>query len=206
MDWTIVITTIVTSFTSIVVALIGAGLYKNFTDRKKEKEHKGKLIQQIKKDELIHFALRELRRLYNADRIYIIQYHNGGNFYTNSPMQKFSMTYERCSDGLERLSDKFQGILVSHFNWYIKKMIDTQMFYSEVESMEDISTRAYLSSFGIQSHIACPIYDKEKHIIGYLGMDWVFSEIPSEIISENNFKEDFKKDISREANSLYEQI
>lgn len=206
MDWTIIITTVVTSFTSIIVALIGAGLYKNISERKKQKEHKGKLIQQIQKDELIHFALRELRRLYNADRIYIVQYHNGGNFYTNSPMQKFSMTYERCSDGLERLSDKFQGVLVSHFNWYIRKMIETKMFYYSVDSVEDISTRAYLSSYGIQSHIACPIYDKDKHIIGHLGMDWVFSQVPEEILQEETFKEDFRKDILREANSLYTQI
>lgn len=188
------------------MALIGAGLYKNIVDKKKQKEHKGKLIQQIQKDELIHFALRELRRLYNADRIYIIQYHNGGNFYTNSPMQKFSMTYERCSDGLERLSERFQGILVSHFNWYIRKMISSQMFYYDVNSIEDISTRAYLSSYGVQSHISCPIYDKDKHIIGHLGMDWVFSEVPREIVLDGQFKEDFKKDILRESNSLYGQI
>lgn len=207
MDIIRVIEVVLTSLTSIIVALISAGIFKNWLDNRNKNKHKGKLLQQIKKDEIVHFALRELRRLYNADRIYVIQYHNGGNFYTGSPMQKFSMTYERCSDGLERLSDRFQGTLVSHFNWYIRKMVDGQMYYSDIKDIEDVSTRAILSSHGTQSHVACPIYDNDRHIIGHLGMDWVFSEIPSELIEENgDFKPDFINDLQRESNSLYEQI
>lgn len=201
-----IIEVVLTSLTSIVVALIGAGVFKNWIEKRNEKKHKGNLIRQIKKDEIVHFALRELRRLYGVDRIYIAQYHNGGNFYTNSPMQKFSITYERCSDGLERITDKFQGVFVSHFNWYIRKMIRGEMFYLNVEEIEDISTRAVLSSYGVQSHISCPIYDKEKHIIGHLGMDWVFSEVPSEISDNKEFTKDFINDIQRESNSLYEHI
>lgn len=206
MDFINILEVILTSLTSIIVALISAGIFKSWIEKRNEKRHKGKLIQQIKKDEIVHFALRELRRLYGADRIYVAQYHNGGHFYTNSPMQKFSITYERCSDGLEKISDKFQSVFVSHFNWYIRKMIDGEMFYSNVDEIEDISTRAVLSSYGVQSHISCPIYDKESHIIGHLGMDWVFSEIPTEILDGNKFTTDFIKDIQRESSSLNGQI
>ena len=196
----------ITSITSIIVALIASGVFKNWQDKKKEKKSREGLIARIKKDEIVHFALRELRRLYNCDRIFIIQYHNGGNFYTESPMQKSTMTYERCSDGLEKLSDKFQNVLVSHFTWYIKNMIDEKMFYSDLNKIEDISTRAFLSSYGTQSHVACPIYDRDKHLIGMLGMDWVFSEPPSDIMINDEFTEDFKKEVLRESNSLNSQI
>jgi len=207
MDIIRVIEIILTSLTSIIVALISAGIFKNWIENRKRNKHKGQLIQQLKKDEIVHFALRELRRLYNADRIYISQFHNGGNFYTGSPMQKFSMTYERCSDGLEKLSERYQSTLVSHFNWYIRKIVDKEMFFYNVKDIPDISTRAILSSSGIQSHIACPIYDKDNHVIGYLGMDWVFSEVPSELIDDNeSFINDFINDLQRETNSLYEQI
>ena len=206
MDYMKIIELGITSITSIIVALIASGVFKNWQDKKKEKKSREGLIARIKKDEIVHFALRVLRRLYNCDRIFIIQYHNGGNFYTESPMQKSTMTYERCSDGLEKLSDKFQNVLVSHFTWYIKNMIDEKMFYSDLNKIEDISTRAFLSSYGTQSHVACPIYDRDKHLIGMLGMDWVFSEPPSDIMINDEFTEDFKKEVLRESNSLNSQI
>jgi hypothetical protein len=67
--------------------------------------------------------VREIRRKYNADRVFITQFHNGGTFYTNSPMQKASITYERCSDGLQRIADKFQNYLVSNLTWYATKTL-----------------------------------------------------------------------------------
>jgi len=69
MDFIHIIEVVLTSLTSIIVALIGAGVFKNWVEKRNEKKHKGKLIQQIKKDEIVHFALRELRRLYGADKI-----------------------------------------------------------------------------------------------------------------------------------------
>jgi len=206
MDYMKIIELGITSITSILVALIASGFFRNWQEKKKEKKSREGLIARIKKDEIVHFALRELRRLYNCDRIFIIQYHNGGNFYTESPMQKSTMTYERCSDGLEKLSDKFQNVLVSHFNWYIRHMVDEKMFYSDLNKVEDISTRAFLSSYGTQSHVACPIYDRDKHLIGMLGMDWVFSEPPSDIMVNDEFTEEFKKEVLRESNSLNSQI
>ena len=206
MDYMKIIELGVTSITSILVALIASGFFRTWQEKKKEKKSREGLIARIKKDEIVQFALRELRRLYNCDRIFIIQYHNGGNFYTESPMQKSTMTYERCSDGLEKLSDKFQNVLVSHFNWYIRHMVDSKMFYTDLNKIEDISTRAFLSSYGTQSHVACPIYDRDKHLIGMLGMDWVFSEPPSEIVVNEEFTEDFRRDILRESNSLNTQI
>jgi hypothetical protein len=206
MEYQKLIELVITSITSIIVALIASGVLKSWQDKKKEKKSREGLIARIKKDELVHFALRELRRLYNCDRIFIIQYHNGGNFYTESPMQKSTMTYERCSDGLERLSEKYQNVLVSHFNWYIRHMVDSKMFYTDLNKIEDISTRAFLISYGTQSHIACPIYDRDNHLIGMLGMDWVFSEPPSDIIVNDEFSEDFKKEVLKESNSLNTQI
>ena len=85
-------------------------------------------------------------------------------------------------------------------------MVDEKMFYTDLNKIEDISTRAFLSSYGTQSHVACPIYDRDKHLIGMLGMDWVFSEPTTEIVVNGEFTEDFKKDILRESNSLHRQI
>lgn len=197
---------IITSITSIIVALIGTGVFRRYQEKQNENLSKNKLLKQLKIDELIHYSLREMRRQYNADRIYIMQFHNGGNFFSNSPIQKMSVTYERCSDGLERISSRFQNIFVSNHTWYINLILNDQMFFTNIDDIEDITTRGLLRSSGCQSQVAVPILDKTGHLIGVLVLDWVFSEIPQEYLNGVDFTEEFKETVKREANSIMNQI
>lgn len=206
MDIYEILQTLITSITSIIIALITAGYFKKIQDKYKQDKHKSTLIKQIQKDELIHFSLKELTREYACDRITITQFHNGGNFYTESPMQKASVTYERCSDGIERIAEKFQNILVSHYNWYITKIMTYKMFYTDNSSIEDLTTRAFLHNFGSQAHVAVPIVDKQKHLIGYLSMDWIFSEIPEQFLDKDVFTENFKDRVKTQVQSLINNL
>lgn len=203
MNWINIITTLITSTTSIIVALIAAGFFKSWMEKFKEKKSQGKLIKQIQKDEVVHFTIRELRRKYNADRIYIMQFHNGGMFYTQAPMQKVSITFERCSDGLERMFERFQNVFVSHHTWFISETINMGMFSTNIEEdVRDLPTRSLLKTFGNYALSSVPIYDINKNLIGILSLGWVFSEIPDEILENNTFSEKFKTELSSESNSL----
>ena len=203
MDITTVLTTLITAVSSVFVALITAGYFRKWQDKTKEKQSRNQLMAQIQKDELIHFTIREIRRQYNADRVYIMQFHNGGYFYTNSPMQKASVTYERNSDGLERIADKFQNVLVSHHNWYLTEILNNKMFYVNLdEQMSDLPTRSLLKNYGNYAHAAVAIYDTEKRLVGIMGLSWVFSDIPEEIVEDNNFIDTFKSSLFKDANSL----
>ena len=203
MDVLDLIKTVITSVTSVVVALIAAGYFQKYKKQQTEKQSKTKLVQQIQKDELIHFSLREIRRKYNVDRVYIIQYHNGGQFYTDSSMQKASITYERCSDGLERLSEKYQNILVSNFTWYNSKLLKGETFFNDVdEDVDDITMKSLFRSYGTSSHCGLPIYDRDKHLVAVLGFDWVFSEIDEHMLMDNQFSDEIKESMVQDANSL----
>lgn len=206
MDFSVIIQTLITSVASVIVALIGAGFFKRYNDSKKETYSKSKLMEQIRKDEIVHLALRDLRRKYNSDRIYIWQFHNGGNFYTSAPMQKTSVTYERCSDGLERKSEKFQNTIISNITSYIKDVIDMTMFYTDIKEMDDIAIRGICQSYGTQSHSGVPIYDDKEHLIGILSLDWVFSDIPEEFLSGEEFNDHLREDLIKEAKSLSNYI
>ena len=203
MDVLDLIKTVITSVTSVVVALIAAGYFQKYKKQQTEKQSKTKLVQQIQKDELIHFSLREIRRKYNVDRVYIVQYHNGGQFYTDSSMQKASITYERCSDGLERLSEKYQNILVSNFTWYNSKLLKGETFFNDVdEDVDDITMKSLFRSYGTSSHCGLPIYDRDKHLVAVLGFDWVFSEIDEHMLVDNQFSDEIKESMIQDANSL----
>jgi len=203
MDWVRILEVLITSITSIVVALVGAGFFRQMREKKEKVQSKEKLMEQIQRDEIVHLAIREVRRRYNADRIYIWQFHNGGTFYTTSPMQRLSITYERCSDGLERKADKNQNHLIANFSSYIKDVMEYKMFFPDINDMEDIGLRSLSQSNGTKSHCATPIYDKEKHLVAILSLDWVFSEIPSQYLKKDgNFTQDFIEEFIKDADTL----
>ncbi len=197
-----IIELLLTSATSILVALIASGFFKRFWDKKRENSSKKKLVKQIEKDELVHFTLKEIRRKYHADRIYIIQFHNGGVFYTSSPMQKASVTFERCSDGLERISDHLSHIFVSHYTWFIKSTLSDSMFYTNCENIEDVSTKALFRKFGTQATAAVPIYDIQEQLVSIMVLDWVFSEIPSDFMKGEEFTQEFKEEMVVDGESV----
>ena len=203
MDWVKIFEVLITSIASIIVALVTAGFFKQRRDENEKIKSKEKLIEQIQKDEIVHLAIREVRRRYNADRVYIWQFHNGGSFYTTSPMQRLSITYERCSDGLERKADKNQNHLITNFSTYIKDTMDGNMFYPNIEDMHDIGLRSLTQSNGTKSHCAVPIYDKDSHLVALLCLDWVFSEIPLDYLKKDGkFTQDFIEEFSTDADTL----
>ena len=203
MDWVKIFEVLITSIASIIVALVTAGFFKQRRDENEKIKSKEKLIEQIQKDEIVHLAIREVRRRYNADRVYIWQFHNGGSFYTTSPMQRLSITYERCSDGLERKADKNQNHLITNFSTYIKDTMDGKMFYPNIEDMNDIGLRSLAQSNGTKSHCAVPIYDKDSHLVALLCLDWVFSEIPLDYLKKDGkFTQDFIEEFSTDADTL----
>ena len=183
--------------------MVTAGYFRKTQDKNKEKKSREKLVEQIQRDELIHFTLKELRRKYITDRVYIIQFHNGGTFYTQAPMQKASVTYERCSDGLEKISEKFQNILISNYNWYLTETLGNRLFYVDVDTqISDLPTKSLLRHYGNYAHAGVPIYNSNKHLIGVLCMSWVFSDFPTSIVNDGNFTEEFKNQLYEDANSL----
>ncbi len=145
MDWIRIIEILITSITSIIVALVSAGFFKRMTEKQKTVESKNQLMEQIKKDEIVHLAIRDIRRRYNADRVYLWQFHNGGTFYTTSPMQRMSITYERCSDGLERKAERNQNHFITNFTSYIKDVMDEKMFYTDYKEIPDLGLRTTIS-------------------------------------------------------------
>lgn len=203
MEYTELLSTFITSLGSVIVALVAAGYFRKSHESQKISISREKLMAQIKKDEIVHYAIRDLRRKYNADRIYIWQFHNGGNFYTNSPMQRTSISYERCSEGLERKTEKYQNLLVSNFSGYFINIINEEMFYSDIHDMTDIGIKSLAQSNGTKSHCSAPIYDNKNMLIGVLSLDWVFSEIPSSLIDDSgDFTEEMIFDFVKESQSL----
>ena len=61
-----IIPTIITSVTSIIIALITAGVFNMMKEKRAKQNSRNKLSQQIETDEIVHSTLREIRRKYKS--------------------------------------------------------------------------------------------------------------------------------------------
>jgi hypothetical protein len=46
------------------------------------------------------------------------------------------------------------------------------------------------------------MFDDKNHLIGILCLDWVFTPVPSELLSEGNFNQEFIDEVSHLSDSL----
>ncbi len=103
----------------------------------KKKEQKDLIKDSLKTSVLIENKIDDIKEEYDADRVWVSQFHNGGNFYpTGKSIQKFSMFYESVS--LDTLSIKFnfQNIPVSLFSRSIHHLSENNKI-----SIPDVSTQ-----------------------------------------------------------------
>ncbi len=103
----------------IISALIGAcaTITSVIVARKKMsgKEAENPIISETHNNENIYTALDFLMSEMNADRAYILQFHNGGHYMSGRSQQKFSCTHEIVQRGISRECDSSKNHIVSNF-------------------------------------------------------------------------------------------
>jgi len=106
-------TILIAVITSIIGPLIIIGK-KNKGDSLKDIQRK-KLISDIKTHKAINAQIHRLQKECLGERIFIIQFHNGGNYFpTGKSIQKMSISYERVSkNNIKSLKHIIQSLPVS---------------------------------------------------------------------------------------------
>jgi hypothetical protein len=90
-----------------------------------EKKNKDILKESLKKNALVNNKVEVIKEHTKADRVWIMQFHNGGTFYpTGKSIQKFSMFYETVSQDTLSIQSSFQNIPVSLFSTSINHLLE----------------------------------------------------------------------------------
>ena len=102
--------------TTIAVALITAvfgPIAVAWARTKFEKKNvKTPMAEALETSKLINDQLENLMNDLGCDRVWIAQFHNGGNFYpTGKSIQKFSICYELVNINTPRVQQTFQRII-----------------------------------------------------------------------------------------------
>lgn len=122
-----------------------------------------------------------------ADRVYLAQLHNGTVTAANMHLCKFSITHEVAQQGVARVKSTLKNIAIEDHLYVIRMMVDRKAIsISSVENLEMSLTKALWMSMGCVSTALIPIRNRDKIIVGFVGID--FTGVEVDLNSSDNRK------------------
>ena len=166
---------------SIIVAFITGVLgpllllfIKNRLDKKAEKPDM--VLETLKVSELVMTKLDHIKEEYKGDRVWVAQFHNGGNFYpTGKSMAKFSIIYESVAPSVSSIQGNFHNIPVNLFSRSINQLLEHDII--EIPDFKDDTVATFGLKYiaedtGCKSGYLFAIKCIEGRFIGMLGIDY----------------------------------
>jgi hypothetical protein len=166
---------------SIIVAFITGVLgpvlllfIKNKLEKKTEKPDM--VLETLKVSELVMNKLDHIKDELRADRVWVAQFHNGGNFYpTGKSMAKFSIIYESVAPSVSSIQGNFHNIPVNLFSRSINQLLENDTI--EIPDFKDETVATFGLKYiaedtGCKSGYLFAIKCIEGRFIGMLGIDY----------------------------------
>jgi hypothetical protein len=144
----------------------------------KQKEKSRDIVKEnIVSVSLISNELEEIREEFKGDRVWIAQFHNGGNFYpTGKSIQKFSIFYEVTKVGVSSISHTFNNIPCSLYPKAFEHMMNGNGIFINDYSDPKVATyglKGAAESVGTKSTYLVPMFTLDDKYIGNIGVDFV---------------------------------
>jgi hypothetical protein len=144
----------------------------------KEKNRTRDIVKEnIASVSLISNELEEMREEFKGDRVWIAQFHNGGNFYpTGKSIQKFSIFYEVTKAGVSSVAHTFNNIPCSLYPKTFEHTMEGNGIFINDYSDPKVATyglKAAAESVGTKSTYLVPLFTLDEKYIGNIGVDFV---------------------------------
>ena len=181
---------IVVAFITGVLGPVSVILIKNYLDKIKKKPD---LVHEtLKVSELVTSKIDHIKEEFGADRVWITQFHNGGNFYpTGKSMAKFSIIYETVGVGVSSIQSKFHNIPVNLFSKSINQLLLNDVI--EIPDFKDDSISTFGLKYvaeenGCKSGYLFSIKSIDDKFIGTLGLDFTKRKTKLDMESVNHLQ------------------
>jgi hypothetical protein len=183
------------NWTGIIVAFITGVLgplsiifVKNWLSKNKKKPD---MVQEtLKVSELVNQKIENIKEEFKPDRVWITQFHNGGNFYpTGKSMAKFSIIYETVNPGVNSVQSNFHNIPVNLFSKSINELLNNDLIAIQDYKDETIATfglKYIAEDTNCKSGYLFAIKTIDGKFIGTLGLDYTKKKVkldPDDIIA-----------------------
>ena len=142
-------------------------LFDKYTDYMTQR-HTKELYERTEYDQQVKSLLPVYLYKYHADRVWIIQYHNG-----IMDWQHGTMRFELCNDEVESIKNQYNDFNLTWINlpYYLKT---NEVFIGDMVKLDSIDSTLYtqLKKNNVQ-YLACTIIkDNSGYPIGILGVTW----------------------------------
>jgi len=168
--------------TGVIAGMVaGVSYLKNrFKSWKKQEEIDAAITAAITVDDIRRYGqvqeiLTTLRNQCGADRIQILQFHNGGKFLDGSSMKRMSVTHESCSNGVAYEYMHLQAVLATLLWEKIELVKKDEPQVHLVKNLSESNLRTYCRSKGTEAFAVLPIH-KDALVIGFINLDWLDEE------------------------------
>jgi len=184
------LTGIVIAFITGVVGPIAVLYIKSKLEKKKEKPDMVK--ETLRVSELVTSKIEHIKEEFDADRVWVTQFHNGGNFYpTGKSMAKFSIMYETVNPGVSSVQSNFHNIPVNLFSKSINELLNNDVI--EIPDFKDETISTYGLKYiaedtGCKSEYLFAIKSIDDKFIGSLGVEYTKRKKKLDIESINHLQ------------------
>ena len=181
---------IIVAFITGVLGPISVMYIKYSLDKRKKKPDM--VMDTLRVSELITQRIDHIRDEFNADRVWISQFHNGGNFYpTGRSMAKFSIMYETVSQYAGSVQSNFKNIPVNLFSRSINQLFHNDVI--EIADFKDETIATYGLKYiaeesGCKSAYLFAIKSIEDKFIGILAVDFTKKKTKLDMESINHLQ------------------
>jgi len=173
-----------------ITGVVGPILLLYIKKKLENKEKPDMVKDTLRVAELVTNKIEHIKDEFNADRVWITQSHNGGNFYpTGKSMAKFSIMYETVHPGVQSVQTNFHNIPVNLFSKSINQLLSNDVI--EVSDFKDETIATYGLKYiaedtGCKSSYLFAIKTIDDRFIGTLGLDYTKRKTKLDIESINH--------------------
>lgn len=184
------ITGIIIAFISGVFGPISVMYIKHLLEKRKPKPDM--VTEALRVSELVMAKIDHMKDEFNADRVWITQFHNGGNFYpTGKSIAKFSIIYEAVNANVNSIQGNLRNIPVNLFSRSINQLLNNDVI--EISDFKDETIATYGLKYiaedtGCKSSYLFAIKTIDDKFIGVLGLDYTKRKTKLDMESINHLQ------------------
>lgn len=147
-------------------------------NEKVEQEHNDALIVRQKIKPKIDSILTDALTRMNADRVFVMEMHNGNNNTSGLPFLYGEMTYEQVRNGVSHIDDDYLNLNLSRFTFplYLECEHLWQGTTEDLSKIDDKLSKRLLSND--VSYLAITQIHGFSNIIGYFGVSYCNDKSP----------------------------
>ena len=158
----------------IISAIVGPLLVTRYRHYLNNRTKVDPIKSALQTNMLVDDQLEQIKDELDACRVWISQFHNGGNFYpTGKSIQKFSIFHEMYTPGVSPISDTFKNIPVSLFSKPISHLYsDGEILISNYKKGNHFGLKTFAEGTGSKSSYLFALNSINDEFIGTLGIEY----------------------------------